>query len=291
MTGIIDNICLFDRHRAEVKDYIISAISVIVTFDCSGLCRAAIGNNKSTIVQYSCIFIARSAVKRKSVKVKSEVFICVDNNIFSNPRKEHYGLTVGSRCNCFGKGFITYFADFRNVCAFFYAVRSVFVLGRDKSVCAIFSRNCTCKRSAAYSHKVSLGEFAFDFISPIVSLDCIVAGFCGKLSAGDNDVRKTFITRSVYNGNCRAVLDCAVVFRLGNRVARNGNCRACIDVKLTAANLNAHGFSVNRRFVDRKSAAAREVNSEAVGNVKRTVYKRYAVIGVITVRFDTAAAV
>ena len=69
------------------------------------------------------------------------------HTVFGYIRKEFNRFAVFCRCNCFGKSFILNITDCSKLFRF-YAVCSVFVLGRNKSFCTVICGNSICKRSA-----------------------------------------------------------------------------------------------------------------------------------------------
>ena len=136
-------------------------------------------------------------------------------------------LAVLGCFECFVKRRVLHAANLSNIAVRLDTVRAVAVVLRLEAFCAVLGSNCRRERAAGDCDLVGCGEVGLGLVRPVVGLDSCVAGLSREDTFGDRDRAEALVAGTVDDGDGRAVLDCAVVLGLGNRVAGNLDLSRC----------------------------------------------------------------
>ena len=167
---------------------------------------------------------------------------------------------------------------------------AVRVVHADSLVCSnILTGHLAGERTAGNGDIVFGSELSLGVVRPVVSLDGSVGAVGLERTAGDLDLAQALVAGTVHYGDGRAVLNGAVVFGLGNRIAGNiDGSLVAGDLQTAGADLHAHGLGVDGGVLNGQLAAAGEVDAKAVGHVQRAVLQRHGIVGVVAVGLDAA---
>ena len=273
--------------------------ALLIAVNCNIFQRDLAGNveNAAGVVIFADNKVVGSLDRVLALTVDGDVLCKIERGGQLRVLQQRDGIVIACGVDGLGEGIISAYGfplcveDFGNhVFIDLHAVGAVAVSLGGEAVRAVLGLHFTGERTAGDGDLVAFGEGVFLLVGvvPAISLDgCIIAvGLEG--AAGDFNLAETLIAVAVDDGDCRAVLNCAVTFGLGNSITVDSDLAAVIDIQAARADLHAHGLGADGGIVDGQRAAAREVDAEAIGNIERAVSQRHAVVRVIAVGLDAA---